>query len=357
MPRPDDILLWADDTTWTSGVRSGENTKIAPTTNVAEQGLVGGDPVRAEYLNYVLNNYAHWIDWLAGGASSVSVGEANGLFGDASDGNVTISPGTTTLTRDMFYGDLDVEAGATLRTGGFRVFVTGTLANEGAIHHDGDDGETPSPEADSGAGGAGYAVGTLAAQFAGGAGGEATLTTGENGDDGDDVTTGSLGGAGGDGGDTTGLGLGGNGGSVGTAVQGPPRHAWQAIEGVIRHAGVTALLSGGGGGGGGGSGTGRGAGGGGAGGGVVMIAARRIVNNGTISADGGNGGNGGGAGAGSGGAGGGGGGGGVVLIVTRDTVTGTGTITAAGGTGGTATNGGSTNGANGSAGTVIELVI
>lgn len=62
---------------------------------------------------------------------TVSSGAASGAvdaqwFGDGSDGNVTISAGTTTLTRDMYYNNLTL-TGGTLVTAGWKVFVAGTL--------------------------------------------------------------------------------------------------------------------------------------------------------------------------------------------------------------------------------------
>ena len=48
------------------------------------------------------------------------------IYGSGADGNVTISANTT-LTRDMHYNNLDVNAGYTLDTAGFRVFVRNTL--------------------------------------------------------------------------------------------------------------------------------------------------------------------------------------------------------------------------------------
>jgi len=48
------------------------------------------------------------------------------IYGSGADGNVTISSNTT-LTRDMHYNNLDVNAGVTLNTAGFRVFVRNTL--------------------------------------------------------------------------------------------------------------------------------------------------------------------------------------------------------------------------------------
>ena len=48
------------------------------------------------------------------------------IYGSGMDGNVTISSNTT-LTRDMYYNNLDVNAGIVLDTAGFRVFVRNRL--------------------------------------------------------------------------------------------------------------------------------------------------------------------------------------------------------------------------------------
>ena len=48
------------------------------------------------------------------------------IYGSGMDGNVTISSNTT-LTRDMYYNNLDVNAGIVLNTAGFRVFVRNRL--------------------------------------------------------------------------------------------------------------------------------------------------------------------------------------------------------------------------------------
>lgn len=48
------------------------------------------------------------------------------IYGSGMDGNVTISANTT-LTRDMYYNNLNVNAGYTLDTAGYRVFVRNTL--------------------------------------------------------------------------------------------------------------------------------------------------------------------------------------------------------------------------------------
>lgn len=82
------------------------------------------------------------------------------IFGDGSDGTVTISANTT-LTTDMFYDDLTIDATKTLFTGGYRVHVKGTLTVNGTIGRAGN------------AGGAGGAGGNGVASGTGGTGGTA----------------------------------------------------------------------------------------------------------------------------------------------------------------------------------------
>jgi hypothetical protein len=48
------------------------------------------------------------------------------LFGDGSDGDVTIS-GALSLARDMFYHNLTITTGAAINTEGWRIFCSGTL--------------------------------------------------------------------------------------------------------------------------------------------------------------------------------------------------------------------------------------
>lgn len=57
----------------------------------------------------------------------------NWYFGDDSDGAVTITSGTTTLTRDMHYSSLTINSGTGIDPNGYRIFVTGTLTNNGTI--------------------------------------------------------------------------------------------------------------------------------------------------------------------------------------------------------------------------------
>ncbi len=133
------------------------------------------------------------------------------VFGDGSDGDVTISVDTT-LTRDMFYNNLTVNAGITLTTAGYRIFVKNTLTNRGTIQYNGNVGGNATATS-GGGGGAGLAEGSLGGSTAGGPGGKKSSANSSHG------------------------------------------------------------------------------GGGGSGGGVILIVAKTMINNGTISANGGNGGN------------------------------------------------------------------
>ena len=219
----------------------------------------------------------------------------SGLFGDGSDGDVTISAATT-QTRDVYYRNLTINAGQTLNPGGFRIFVsdTLTLAEGTSINRNGNPGTASN-------GGARLIGGTLGEGAAGG-GPDAF----------GDPEVNSLGGSGGFG-----------GGTRPTGGAAPPPVLSAGGDGVF-HSAIQALsgrsldgtiVRGGGGGAGGAIGNG----GGGGGGGVVVVAARNIVLSGPtgsvnprITADGGD--------AFGGVAGGGGGGGGVVIVITTTNI-------------------------------------
>jgi hypothetical protein len=240
-----------------------------------------------------------------GGTGPAGVG-LDALFGNASDGDVTISSATT-LTRDMYYRNLTVAAGQTLDEGGYRIFVSGTLTlGDGAkIARDGNP----------------FSIGTLGDVQPG-----ASLPAGTLGPSGSGGAVGavgqsvsnSLGGDGGDGGELPGLATAPDNGVGGSRVF---ESAVQAISGRS----LDAALVKGGAGGSGGSSTADGAGG--SGGGVVMIAARIVALAGSsarVSADGGDGGQGAG-----------GGGGGAVVVVTTTSPKPAGlTLSASGGSGG-----------------------
>jgi len=74
-----------------------------------------------------------------GGATSFSSSSKNDIFsvyGDGHDGSSTTT-GNVTLTEDSYYVNLTVESGHTLDLSGYRLFVSGTLNNQGTIHNDG----------------------------------------------------------------------------------------------------------------------------------------------------------------------------------------------------------------------------
>jgi hypothetical protein len=279
------------------------------------------------------------------------------FFGDGSDGDVTISSGTTTLDRDMYYDNLTIDGTGQIFVSaqGWDIYVAGVLdltnAPQFAIHANGGPAAVAGPYATAGgSGGAGAAS-------AGGVGSD-TLSVSVGG--------GGIGGIGGGGGGPGDGGSGSSGaggasgisGGVSNVVRNRPFTTYDIFSqpSVVSPVGAGA----GGGGGGGGGGTGLGAGGnggnGGGGGGRLRIFARTINRGastaaGAISARGGGGSNGtAGASTGRGGGGGGLGGGGGFIRIVYVTLTGstaTNAINAGGGTGG---NGGNSGGGTATAG-------
>lgn len=278
------------------------------------------------------------------------------VFGDGSDGDVTISSGTTTLTRDMYYRNLTINSGTAIVPNGYRIFVNKTLTNNGGISFNGNNGgnggngsagsggmggsggssgaaatalnggtvastsaQVACPSSNGGNGGNTQAPGNNSGSVAGASGGSLSSSIGTNSNAGVTGGIGGSGGAGGGGGAQAG-GSGGyvTGGSAGTILS--PTRKFSVFPNFVNfydatttNTGNTYLIqytgspfvansgggSGGGGGGGGNSHAGRGGGGGGgcggAGGtaGTIVIYSRTVVNNGHIRAIGGNGGNGG----------------------------------------------------------------
>lgn len=332
-----------------------------------------------------------------------------GLFGNGSDGAgvadgsgtlAGLSPSSSiyTLTRDVYFTDLTISTGVTIKANGYQIFVSGTLTinGTGTIQNNGGDGSAGVTGSGS-SGGAGGGGGTLApggtlpagiAGIAGGTGGNANANNiGNPGTDGGNgvsanpsigvsgsVGTSNTGNFGGQANGKQG-GAGGAGGTAGTATLAlyPPDtllgcyiHA-DLVATYLQHKGTASSGGAGGGGAGGGGapgvagGGGGGAGGGGAPGGIVAVYAKIIVNasTGGIKANGGAGGNGGNGGissgsnygGGGGGAGGRGGNGGAVIVV-YETLTQTGSFLASGGSGSTHGSGSAGNiGANGNDGT------
>ena len=275
----------------------------------------------------------------ANGSSSGATAAVNGIYGDGSDGNVTIST-TVTLTRDMFYDTLTITGTGVLKTALYTVRCKTALIvqSSGIVSCDG--------LSASGSTGGGSINGSPSLG-PGSSGGNGTTGAGAS----PTSVSMSLGGAGGNGGSSTNSRGSGATVSAPTADRGSMRALPAAAAGALISAssGFTALRPGGGGGGGGGDNTNAGGGGGG-GGGIIVINAPAITNSGAIHANGGNGANGTGGNAG----GGGGGGGGAVILNMSTALTGN-APTATAGTGGTGAGTGNS-GSSGSAGTVLQNV-
>lgn len=280
---------------------------------------------------------------LSGGGSSTFY---NGLFGDGSNGAVTLDGSTTnafstlsgstyTLTQDVFATNLTINSGVTVITNDCTIFCTGTLTNNGTIANNGVNASGSTAGTDTTVNGASYR--SLFPGCAGGAGGTGTGSTSPGPNAG--IMMGGSGQAGGTG--SNGSGGGTNWvqlGSFSPNLRSPyrilspyssrsimpyPGTAWPSQATPVALSGAPGGSSGGG------DGTNKGGGGGG-GAGIVLIIAYAVTNGGSITATGGGGGtptvgNCGG---------GGGGGGGVVLIYSKSTVSGAGSISVTGGTAG-----------------------
>lgn len=289
--------------------------------------------------------------------NNISIGVGTlppGIIGDGVDGDVIIS-GNTSLTRDMFYDNLTVNAGITLTAAGFNITAMGTItvAATGVIARNGNNGGN---SATTGAGAAGAVLtgvmnGNGSAGAAGGAG-----TTGAGGSGASSAATnaeGGTGGVGGNGGGGSG-GVGGSGGNAGIVTA----RRFRNVQTNWKYTAVGTFMPCGGGGAGGAAGggdgvnLGRGGGGGGGGGAGILIICNVLDNLGEIQTMGGDGGNGGASALGNvgGGAGGGGGGGGKIMVLAN-TLTSRGTLNVSGGSAGSGS-AGAGSGTAGSAGSV-----
>lgn len=302
------------------------------------------------------------------GPTALDFGNGLAIFGDGSDGSPTFdgtttilgmapSSGVYTMARDLFLASPTINSGVTIVTNGFRLFVSGTLTNNGTIGWTGNTGGNGTTVG----GAAGAALSSANSPFNSGtvgvAGAAGATGAGANGGS---AAARSYGGAAGHGGSGS-SGGGGSGGTVTapTANQGSIRSVPTALITALFNQGTWLGAQGGAGAGSGGGDSTNAGGGGGSGGGIVVVAARFITGTGTISANGGNGGNG----NGTGNTGGGGGGGGGLLIVVSSSVVNSGgtsaisgqTTTANGGTHGTSNGSGGAAITNGSAGTVILI--
>jgi peptidoglycan/xylan/chitin deacetylase (PgdA/CDA1 family) len=320
-------------------------------------------------FEYLSSNFALVMDYIASlGIPVRTIGEvlatktqqgtqapssSTGFFGDGSDGfgafdGTTTVAGTSlagsvySLARDVWLTSATLSNNVTVDTSRFRLFVRDalTITAGSKISNDGNDAVTTVIGAGKGSRTAGGS----------GNGGSSVLSGSGNAGAG---STAALGGSGGAGGASTGGGTGG--GAIGGANTNPtgqsaPRQAASALSCTPQ--GLAALWLAGAGGGGGHAAASSQGGAGGGGAPVLIVAARTLVNQGTISAKGGKGGdatlN---AGA---GAGGGGGGGGGALLLVYGSRTGTGTTDVTGGAGGALAGTGAA-GAVGAAGSVYYI--
>ncbi len=334
---------WTGIQTIASGAFSGVVTTTANYLQITTDADSANDAVRKSYLD------SYFIKSLV-------------VFGSGADGDVTIS-GNTSLTKDMFYNNLTVNNAITLNASGYRIYVKGTLTNNGTISNAGGNGGNSS----AGAGGTAGAAGATGSLGGGAAGAAGVFSSGngacENGVNGAAISS-SVGSAGGNGGgaQSANPATGGTAGAV-TASKVFPRVITLADQ-MIETGSTIAIMKGGSGGASGGSSC-RSinnpvvqTGGGGGGGGIVFISALTIINAGSINANGGN------AGTGSvttdtGAAGGSGGGGGGFVYLRYSSKSGAGSVTATGGTKSVKvqTSGTAVDGSNGSDGNVIEEII
>jgi hypothetical protein len=332
-----------------NGLSLGSITNVL-LSNVTENNLLAYDSSSGKWVNtadITVNSLTV--------TGSIVTNQSSAFYGDGSDGAIDFDgtndypnfatfngSDTYTLTRDIYASTLNVAFFVYLKTGGYRIFVSDTLVNTGYIHNNGNDAVNNT----LGTGGAG-------GFFKAGANGVAGLGTATGGANGTVPTaqTNLVAGTGGRGQSAYSTQVAFEGLSPLTSTTTPPASAIgssKMVNNVFAYqfsfipSATNALMQftpsqGGGAGAKSAAGTGATSGGGGGGGGTVFIAARSLVNFGTISANGGNGGNANGTNANLGG--GGGGGGGVVCVVydTNTTLT-LGDIRAFGGLGGTSYN-------------------
>lgn len=250
------------------------------------------------------------------------------LFGDGSDGNVTVSV-STTLTRDMYYNNLTISNSSTITTNGYRIYIRGTLSGANAsstIAWNG--GNASGLTAGTGGVQTSYGAGTV-----GGTGANGAFTGGDSG-----PVSNSFGSRGGIGGSDNNGHAGGGTGTISTST--PPR-AFSLAHYLFDPATSTILKvgQGGSGGGGGGASAVSVGGGGGGGGGVVVVFANALAGTLTVQAIGGDGANASGA-----QAGGGAGGGGGHVSLYYHTTTATLNVSVRTGNGGTGIGGGAAGG-------------
>ena len=280
--------------------------------------LVAGDLVAGQLIELAYNATSGFLVLLSPVATVVvTFTPDTAFYGSGIDSDVVISSNTT-LTRDMNYNNLTINATFVLTTAGYRVFVKGSLINNGTIRNSGAAGIAGT--SGTGFGGAGGVSGTLLGGSSGGTGAagggggggqvyiaakivsiqgiiEAKGGAGANATGAASSVVGFAGtatsltfiqsGTGGVGG-SAGVNAGGAGGIVTSASKASP-YSYPII--TLGIDGILQLKGGAGGGGGAENGSGFNAGGGGGGmGGIIIFIYNSIVTTGTLSVAGGTGG-------------------------------------------------------------------
>lgn len=136
--RPSVSPLWATDANYIAGGDdwNGLPNKVQPPAGIVGQGFTPEDYVPAEFVNFELANHGEWLAYI----DSILCAT---FFGDGSDGiaiadgtatvpGMSLSSGTYTLSRDVFFQDLTVSV--LVRTNGFRLYVSDTCTiNAGGV--------------------------------------------------------------------------------------------------------------------------------------------------------------------------------------------------------------------------------
>jgi hypothetical protein len=315
------------------------------------------DAVRNKYPNPPIQD----DDWQTGDVAAIiptNILQSASVYGyfpstTAIDGDVVVSKNLT-LTRNMYYRTLTINAGVQLNANGWRIVITDTLTLNGTISNDGTD-------ASGVTGGTGSSI-MYTTYLGPGTNGGAGLTGTGGGASGVAAQYSCCGGVGGLGGDASSQYKGGSGGAyqaISPVDGGINTLSTMPVAFLGRMLSSNYYLMGGTGGGGGacyksGSATVK-SGAGGGGGGLIIIAAKNVVGSGTVSAHGGAGSAASLTGTNTGGiGGGGGGGGGCIIIISQSGTPTTITINVVGGPGGAGISPG-TNGTAGSAGNVFQI--
>ena len=119
------------DTNGTAQIRpaltanTGQTSSILPPLPLAND-IVLGDITSQQYADSL--DYTNVKNYVPSVNSDTS-------FGDGRDGDVIISANTN-LTKDMYYNNLTVNAGITLTTGNFNIYIKENLINNGKISAD-----------------------------------------------------------------------------------------------------------------------------------------------------------------------------------------------------------------------------